>query len=107
MVMLHISRLDEETLARQTYEEQKLNNWPGLVKETSEICKTLGIEDVHSTKMQKNDYRKHITEACHIQNEKRLRKQMEGKLKCERIENEEYGKKEYTVLASIRGRVYV
>ena len=45
--------------------------------------------------MTKNAYRKVITKACHIENEKRLRKQAEGKVKCTKIENEKYGKKLY------------
>ena len=49
MLMLHLRGLGEETLARQAYEEQKNNKWPGLVKETEDICDKLGVENVHST----------------------------------------------------------
>ena len=41
-------------------------------------------------------YRKLVTRACHKENEKRLRNQIKGKQKCKRIEDERYGKKEYT-----------
>ena len=95
ILVLHIRSLDEETLARKTYEEQKANNWPGLAKETRQICQSLSIEDVNITKLTKKKYRKLITKACHIENEKRLRKQAEGKVKCTKIENEKYGKKDY------------
>ena len=41
------------------------------------------------------EYRKIVTKACHLENEKRLRKQAKGKIKCSRMENESYGKKLY------------
>ena len=87
--------LGENTLAGKVYQEQKKNKWPGLVKETELICKKLGIESVHITKKKKKLYRKIVTKAGHKENEKRLRKQAEGKVKCTRIGNENYGKKAY------------
>ena len=95
MLALHIKRLNEDTLARKVYEEQKANKWPGLVEETQKICEILSIENVHTTKLSKKVYRKIITEACHKENEKRLRDKMQGKKKCDRINKERYGKKEY------------
>ena len=95
MLALHIRRLGEETLAGKVYQEQKLNQWPGLYKETDEICRSLEIENVHDTKLNSQDYRKRVLEACHKLNEQRLRKQAEGKEKCERIAGESYGKKKY------------
>ena len=46
---------DEDMVTRKIYEEQKLNEWPGLVTETEIICKELGIEDCKEG-MQKNTY---------------------------------------------------
>ena len=39
--------------------------------------------------------RKLITRACHKVNENKLRNKIQGKQKCDRIEKEKYGKKEY------------
>ena len=82
-------------MAQQIYNEQFKNNWPGLAKETEEICKKLSIESVHKTKMSKNVYRSKVLKACHRVNEERLRELATGKLKCERIFDESYGKKKY------------
>ena len=95
LLMLHITRLDEDTLAHKIYKEQKDNAWPGLAKETENICEQLGIESVHTTRLDAQQFRKLVTEACHILNEKRLRKKAEGSTKAKRIEMELYSKKEY------------
>ena len=95
MLMLHIRRLDESTLANRIYMEQRENGWPGLAEETQVICEQLSIESVHTTGLEGKDYRKLVTEACHVANEKRLREKANGNKKTHRIENELYNKKEY------------
>ena len=60
MLVLHIRGLGENTLARKIYEEQKLNNWPGLIVESRTICKKLNIEDCNVTNLSKKHYRKNI-----------------------------------------------
>ena len=84
-------RLWQEKFTRN----KKINKWPGLVEETQKICEVLAIENVHTTKLSKKVYRKLVTKACHKENENRLRNKMQGKQKCERIEKEIYGKKDY------------
>ena len=49
LLVFHIRSIDEETLAAMTYNEQKAQNWPGLVQETKQICKELDIEDCNIT----------------------------------------------------------
>ena len=93
MLILHIRSMEEGSLARKVYEEQKNQNWPGLASETALFCQQLNIEDCNSTKMNKTAYRKYLIEACHRKNEKNLRLQAKGK--CLRIRTENYGKKSY------------
>ena len=95
MLMLHLRGLGEESLARRTYEEQKSNKWSGLVGETEETCKKLGIENVHSTSLGAKTYRKLLTKALPKENENRIKQLAKEKNKCERIFSENYGKKEY------------
>ena len=40
----HLLNLGKETLARQMYDEQLKQGWPGLAKEVDLICSTLGLE---------------------------------------------------------------
>ena len=95
MLVLHIRSLSDETLAKKVYEEQRKENWPGLAKETKNICEVLGIEDVNTTKMNKNEYKKIVNDALKKKDEEYLRKEAESKRKCEKIMVENYGKKEY------------
>ena len=57
LMVLHIRSLDETSLARQVYEEQKLKDWPGLARETRNICIKLDIEDCNITQLGKPKYR--------------------------------------------------
>ena len=98
-LILFIKGLCEKSLSRQVYEEQKLNNWPGLAKETAKICQTLDIEDVNLTQKDKNIYMKIFLEACHRKNEENLRGLATGK--CERIGAEIYEKKDYILSKNI------
>ena len=87
MMVIHLGSLDETTLARRIYEEQKVNGWPGLAKETQDIFIKLRIEDCNITQVGKIKYREYVTEACHILNEERLRSKA-SEIKCARITNE-------------------
>ena len=42
-------------LAKEVYEEQLANDWPGLAKEVGEICSTIGIPDVNHNLGNKRD----------------------------------------------------
>ena len=59
------------------------------------ICLELGVESAQKTKMSKKSYRSKLTEACHTKNKERIKYESLGKVKCERILAEEYGRKEY------------
>ena len=56
--MLRIRKLKETTLAKKVYMEQKSLDWPGLVKETRDICSKLEIEDVNETEKDDKDLRR-------------------------------------------------
>ena len=95
MLILHIRSLDENTLARKIYDEQRKEGWPGLAKETKEICEELGILDCNTTQLSKIEYKDLINAALKMKDEEYLRKESEGKRKCLKIMEENYGKKKY------------
>ena len=95
MLMLHVRSLDKESLALRIYEEEKAMKFPGLIKETEEICVKLEIECVHTTRLDAKKYRQIITEALHKENEKRIKHLGMNKTKCKRIYEEKYGAKQY------------
>ena len=95
MLAHHLQGLGEDTLARQVWEQQVAQQWPGLAKEVKKICAKLGIESVTTTRLEVKCYRKLVTKACHSKNEENLRKASESIKKCERIAFNKYGKQEY------------
>ena len=93
MFVIYLRNLDNTTLSRRVYEEQKLQCWPGLAEETKLICQYLQIEDCNETQLNKEDYKLLLIQACHLRNEENLRLMAQGK--CARILTETYGKKDY------------
>ena len=71
-------------LENKIYNEQRKEGWPGLAKETKEICKGLNITDVNTTYLTKNEYKSLVNGAIKRKNEEWLRKEAEGKRKCEK-----------------------
>ena len=66
-----------------------------MAKETKEICEGLNITDVNTTYLTKNEYKSLVDGAIKRKNEEWLRKEAEGKRKCEKIMRETFGKKNY------------
>ena len=95
MLVLHIRSLDDNTLAKKIYNQQVEENWPGLAKETKEICEELGIQDCNTTHFCKAEYKELVNSALKLKDEEYLRKESEEKRKCETIMKESYGKKTY------------
>ena len=79
MLVFHLRSLNEETFARQIYEKQKEQKWPGLAEEAARICEELNVEDVNETNIPKKDFKTIVIEACKQLDEKKLRVAAEGK----------------------------
>ena len=45
-------------LAKEVYEEQVAQGWPGLAREVEEICSTIGVPDVNNNIVNKRDLEK-------------------------------------------------
>lgn len=83
----------EIILACSNYDKRKKKLFPGLALETKLICQKLNIEDCNETLLDKTKYSQIVIRALHSKNEQMLRLLDNGK--CERINSEEYGKKDY------------
>ena len=94
-MVMHLRSLDESSLARRIYEEQKARKWPGLAKETSSLCNKLEVEDCNTTRLGKNEYRKLFIKACRIKHEAKMKDDGSKLVKCERILVDDYGMKTY------------
>ena len=95
LLVFHIRSLDNESLASRVYRKQIEENWPGLARETKQICEDLNIEDCNITQLSKKEYKIMLTKACHAKNEQKLG-ETASEVICSRIKQETYGKKFYT-----------
>ena len=98
----HLLNLGKETLARQMYDEQLKQGWPGLAKEVDLICSTLGLERMSACRLDAKEFRKLVTMKLHAENEKRLKQAIIGSRKCERVKNEQYGDQKYFKTSTLK-----
>ena len=59
-----IKLLNEESLAKQIWEEQVKNEWPGLSKESVEICRVLELPNIVKEDKKKIEWKKSVKEKC-------------------------------------------
>ena len=85
LLVHHLRGLDPDFLARRIYQEQRERAWPGLARETTEICRQLGIPDCNTADILATGDRKMITESCKQYDKRKMEKEMEGMEKCEKI----------------------
>jgi hypothetical protein len=57
-----IKNLDPSYLSKRIYEEQRTNEWPGLVMEAKEICQELEIPDVNVNIISDRDIKRAVLE---------------------------------------------
>ena len=99
LLVKHIRELEENSLARLMYEEQVRNNWPGLAKETADICRELFLEDVNITKKGKAEYSKDVKEAVRAMDEIIMKKEMgdetDGMTKMKKMRKSDISLKDY------------
>ena len=112
MLVRHVRGLGADTLAHQVYQEQRVNKWPGLARETAVICEKLGIQDCNTVNLENwtvKQYRRMITESCKVLDEKRIREASSLLSKCQRVSSEKYGRKDYMkykTIFSVRQHFY-
>ena len=63
MLTHHIRHLPESSLARQVYDTQVQNKWPGLTEEAKDICQRLKIDDVTKTNFSKIEFKEIVSKA--------------------------------------------
>ena len=85
----HIKSLDQSCLAKEVYDEQLRNNWPGLTQECIELCETLNIPNITTTEFTKGSWKNRVNQAIKSRNTDILKKNMEQYSKLEEMKNEE------------------
>ena len=67
--------MNDKALAKQVYNQQVENNWPGLAAETKEICERLKISDINTTPFDKSELKDAIKKATKREDEQEMREQ--------------------------------
>ena len=76
----------DDSLARQVYDQQLAMGWPGLSSEVRNICKQVGLEDLN-VKMQDKEV---LKEAVFYHNYMEMKDDMQKYKKLERIRHEDF-----------------
>ena len=82
-------------MAKTMYDDQLRNNWPGLVKETEELCEKLKLEDVNETDVPKKAYARMVDEACKEMEDAMMKNDTSEMEKMRRVRADDWGLKEY------------
>ena len=100
----HIKNLDEDTLAKQVYDEQSSHGWPGLVSECRDIMTEWGISDItkDEANITKTQWKNIVKKEARNQNAKSLSIQIKKSSKLEKMKNEEYEEKSYLTEMSMQ-----
>ena len=99
MLVYHIRKLLESSLANMVYLEQVANKWPGLAGEVTAICEDLKIEQVHDTDDKKQQYKKLLVQACLEKDEEELKEKMGSK--CSSIKEDKFQVQDYMKVNSL------
>ena len=83
-----IKKLEDNTLAKEVYNDQLEYELPGLVKEVKKICRELSIPDVTEHEVTKEE----INDAIEIHHLKNLKEEMGDKEKYKEIKNQDLRK---------------
>ena len=102
MLILHIRGLAENSMARMVYEEQRVNNWPGLPAEVSKLCTELNIEDANETLLSKAMFKKEIEGACRDLDKKEMMEGMVGRTKLQGLISGDFELKDYMQQKSLK-----
>ena len=86
---------DDKSLAKQILQEQVRQGWPGLAKESAEICQFLEMEDITDGMVAKNLWKRKVKQKTREKCEEEMKMEMKEKTKQKKMAEEEFGMKDY------------
>ena len=97
-----IKHLDDDCLAKQIYDEQVYNKWPGLAKECSIFCSDLGLPDITQMCYSKNVWKGMVKKASLTFEKECLNKCIDNYKKLVDLRDVPYGLKDYIKTNNIK-----
>jgi hypothetical protein len=86
MLLRRIKSQETTSLCRQIYDESRVNGWPGLGQEVSEICQEIGLPDINIVTVPKTVVKRAIWEHHQLD----IRKELHASKKLEDIKDEDF-----------------
>ena len=80
--------LQDDSMAKQIYEQQLAMGWPGLAREVESICKNVGLDNLNTRMLCKEE----IKEAIFYSNYKEMKEEMKRYKKMEDVQHEDFTK---------------
>ena len=72
---------EKNNYARELSEEELFHGWPGITKEVQNICKEMGLPDATCQYVSRTQ----VKEEIENHNHRTVKKEVEGKSKCDKI----------------------
>ena len=79
---------DETNYARELLEEEMFQGWQGITQEVQDICRVMGLQDATKVRLS----RKEVKDTMSLHSLSIIKKEMEGKTKCDQIYNRDFRK---------------
>ena len=90
-----LKNMPDKTLAKQILNEQVKRGWPGLARETRELCQALGLPDIIKERISKPKWENMVKKAVLESHEEELTAEVQSKRKLEGIVDEDMKRKDY------------
>ena len=90
-----LKNMEEETLAKQIFEEQVKRGWPGLARESEKFCQELGLPNILKERIDKKKWETMVKKSVLENHQSELKERMEGLKKLEGIVKDNLEIKEY------------
>ena len=78
-LVFHIRNMEDETLAKQIYNQQLTYGWPGLIREGVKLCEEPGSPDVTKVKASDKEFKWMVKEACRLRDQEELKLNINSK----------------------------
>ena len=98
-----LKNMSDRTLAKQILNEQVKRGWPGLARETRELCQALGLPDIIKERISKPKWENMVKKAVLESHEEELMAEVQSKRKLEGIIDEDMKRKDYFKQKSLEG----
>ena len=96
--IVHLKNLKKSDLAKQIYDEQLSNGYPGLITEAQRLCDSVGLPSITKNREKEDNkiqWKQRIMEAVERKNEIQLKRKIQSFQKLEVMKEEKYEQKEY------------